>query len=235
MIIAHHSENIDWTKGIPADSNLTVTAYSDTMSGPGYRLVPPGRGKEARAYFTAIVDHYDRLPDAMAFIHAHPTSWHTLAGPGNNVGNTWRMAHLTWPVNEYYVPLSVRLIESLIYSRGQCIPPDFDPVGRRSCTTRPTYRHHQPKSRLPTVCDIQVPCSMLLPQCALPMVPGLIMAYGDKPRGGDLNDIDTGVWNRAWDAHFGKYFGGTRPPYVSCGYLSTVGVVFPQGGGFVLL
>ena len=110
IVVAHHNENIDWTKGIPpGNGNLTITAYSDTTGGPGYRLVPPGRGYEARAFLRAIVDHYDDLPDAMAFIHGHSTSWHTFAGPDNNVGNTWRMAHLTWPVNEYYVALSVRL------------------------------------------------------------------------------------------------------------------------------
>ena len=122
LIVAHHEESVAWTLDIPtspAGSNFIVVIYSDTASGPGYRLVPPGRGKEARAYFTAIVDHYDRLPDAMAFIHGHPYSWHTWAGTGNNVGNTWRMAHLTWPVNEYYVSLSVRCGRSCLHLQDE--------------------------------------------------------------------------------------------------------------------
>ena len=45
------------------------------------------------------------------------------------------------------------------------------------------------------------------------------MAFGDKPRPEGLPDWDTDIetshWNSAWDAHFGKYLGGARPPYVS--------------------
>ena len=84
-----------------------MVAYSDSIRGPGSRKVAPGRGNEARAYLMALVDYYDKLPDAMVFIHGHHESWHTDAGPGKHVDGTWRLGYLTWPIIEYYVPLSV--------------------------------------------------------------------------------------------------------------------------------
>jgi Protein of unknown function (DUF3431) len=32
-----------------------------------------------QGYLTAIIDHYDDLPDLMLFMHGHQHSWHTFA------------------------------------------------------------------------------------------------------------------------------------------------------------
>ena len=65
-----------------------------------------GPGNEARTYLAAILDHWDRLPDAVAFVHAHNSTWHTRVVEERN-STTWRLQHLRWPLSEPYVPLSV--------------------------------------------------------------------------------------------------------------------------------
>ena len=37
--------------------------------------IVPNRGAEAMAYLSAIIDHYDNLPDLMIFMHAHRFAW----------------------------------------------------------------------------------------------------------------------------------------------------------------
>ena len=140
LIAAHHDESVSWIEDIPpsaAGSNFTAVIYSDTTGGPGYRLVPPGRGKEARSYVMAIIDHYDRLPDAMVFLHGHPYSWHTWAGTGNNVGNTWRMAH------EYYVSLSVRTDRRASGREGTCTCRMSSSTGDPQCKRSKLSSHSQ--------------------------------------------------------------------------------------------
>ncbi|KAG9748579.1 hypothetical protein KCU73_g7052, partial [Aureobasidium melanogenum] len=34
------------------------------------------KGREANAYLTYIIEHYDHLPETVAFIHSHLSSWH---------------------------------------------------------------------------------------------------------------------------------------------------------------
>ncbi|CAK0800502.1 unnamed protein product, partial [Prorocentrum cordatum] len=36
----------------------------------------PNFGDEALAYLTHIVDNYDRLPEAVVFLHGHESAWH---------------------------------------------------------------------------------------------------------------------------------------------------------------
>lgn len=38
--------------------------------------VPRNKGHEAMIYLTYIIDHYDKLPDTIIFIHAHKSAWH---------------------------------------------------------------------------------------------------------------------------------------------------------------
>jgi hypothetical protein len=54
-------------------STVTVPAVTDALP---LHLVP-NRGAEAMSYYTAIINHYDDLPDVMFFIHAHRRAWHT--------------------------------------------------------------------------------------------------------------------------------------------------------------
>lgn len=52
------------------------------------RIIPT-QGRESLAYLTAIIDHYDDLPDLMLFMHAHDVSWHTF-----QLGQRWSLQRL---------------------------------------------------------------------------------------------------------------------------------------------
>ena len=38
----------------------------------------PNKASESLGYLTAIIEHYDDLPDLMLCMHGHQKSWHTL-------------------------------------------------------------------------------------------------------------------------------------------------------------
>ena len=123
VVLAHHSEDTAWADSIGrrdgsgsggAAATIVVEVYSDSDSPPpGAKPMPPGKGKEARAYLKAILDHWDSLPDAIAFLHAHNSSKHTVVGGRSPAklgawnSSEWRLTHLSWAADEYYVPLSV--------------------------------------------------------------------------------------------------------------------------------
>ena len=78
--VAWTQELTDWQKAIYCvDINSTTPC---PVPGGGLR-VPVNKAKEAMPYLTYIIDHYDRLPDVMAFVHAHrngmPAAWHNDA------------------------------------------------------------------------------------------------------------------------------------------------------------
>lgn len=41
--------------------------------------IVPNHGSESMGYLTAILDHWEHLPDLMLFLHGHRQSWHTFA------------------------------------------------------------------------------------------------------------------------------------------------------------
>lgn len=60
------------------------------MDEPQYILHPPRNvGREAMAYLTFLIDHYDVLPEIIVFLHPHlqgwPAAWHNDAPDYNNV------------------------------------------------------------------------------------------------------------------------------------------------------
>lgn len=52
---------------------------------------PVNKGREAMAYLTFIIDHYDSLPAYMVFIHAHlqgwPSAWHVDSKDYNQINS----------------------------------------------------------------------------------------------------------------------------------------------------
>ena len=50
---------------------------------------PVNKGREAMAYLTFLIDHYDKLPTSVVVVHPHlerwPTAWHTDIDGHNNV------------------------------------------------------------------------------------------------------------------------------------------------------
>ena len=60
------------------------------MDDPTSILHPPvNKGREAMAYLTFLISHYDVLPDIIVFLHPHrdgyPAGWHTDADNYDNV------------------------------------------------------------------------------------------------------------------------------------------------------
>lgn len=60
------------------------------MDDPDAELHPPSnKGREAMAYLTYLIDHYDVLPEISLFLHPHrsgwPAAWHTDAKDYDNV------------------------------------------------------------------------------------------------------------------------------------------------------
>lgn len=50
----------------------------DTNPPDGGLTVPKNQGREAMAYLTYVIDHYDNLPDYIVFTHGHNRSWHQI-------------------------------------------------------------------------------------------------------------------------------------------------------------
>ncbi|KAK5694910.1 hypothetical protein LTR97_009501 [Elasticomyces elasticus] len=78
IIASYMAQNVSWLSEIP--TAWTIKRY--LMDDPSPELpglpVPLNQGREAMAYLTYIVDHYDELPDYMIFTHGHERSWHQM-------------------------------------------------------------------------------------------------------------------------------------------------------------
>ena len=76
VIASYTAQNVSWLDDVP--TAWTVKRYMmddpDAQSPP--LPVPVNQGREAMAYLTYIIDHYDSLPDYMIFTHGHERSWH---------------------------------------------------------------------------------------------------------------------------------------------------------------
>lgn len=78
IIASFTAQNVSWLSEIP--SSWTIKRYfmdDPNPEQPGLS-VPRNQGREAMAYLTYIVDHYDTLPNYMVFTHGHERSWHQV-------------------------------------------------------------------------------------------------------------------------------------------------------------
>jgi hypothetical protein len=66
--------DITWIKQFPAFDFHLFPFKSPQKEMDG--RIPVNRGKEAMTYLTFIIQNYEKLPEKMAFIHGHHTSWH---------------------------------------------------------------------------------------------------------------------------------------------------------------
>ena len=58
-------ELLGWETAIYVADNTTAPLHT-----------PKNKGHEGMAYLTYIIDHYDNLPDVIAFVHSHQFAWH---------------------------------------------------------------------------------------------------------------------------------------------------------------
>lgn len=81
------TENVDWVTEL---REWQKAIYH--MDDPKQILHPPvNKGREAMAYLTFIIDHYQHLPGIIVFLHPHrsgwPEAWHTDAQDYDNVNS----------------------------------------------------------------------------------------------------------------------------------------------------
>lgn len=81
----------------------TAVYVADDPTAP---LHPPkNKGHEVMVYLTYIIDHYDSLPDIIAFMHSHQFAWHNDDLLGQNAGGLLRRLNPARVVREGYMNL----------------------------------------------------------------------------------------------------------------------------------
>ncbi|MCJ1320017.1 hypothetical protein MMC15_005353 [Xylographa vitiligo] len=80
------AENTSWVGDeLPDWENVIYTVDDPTAS----LHLAVNKGREANAYLTYIIQHYDNLPSTVVFLHSHkdgwPEAWHTDVKDYNNV------------------------------------------------------------------------------------------------------------------------------------------------------
>jgi hypothetical protein len=72
---SHFKEDLEWLKESPWPVSIV---HHEGGTPVDYTYLIPNRGVEVTAYFKYIIERYDSLPDHVAFIHGHETSYHQL-------------------------------------------------------------------------------------------------------------------------------------------------------------
>lgn len=77
VVVARYEENVDWTKHI--DTRYRITIYNKSVvpleiSQENISVINnvANVGREAYSYLKYIVDHYEALPDVVAFVQGNP-------------------------------------------------------------------------------------------------------------------------------------------------------------------
>lgn len=109
VVVAHYKENLAWLNNL----QMPYTVISRTLT-PGVNIFhePNDLGREVNCYLRYIIDNYYNLPDQIAFVHGHRSSWHV-----NNQDELLNAANWTRPG-----------YRSLLEDRkGSTYNPNFDP------------------------------------------------------------------------------------------------------------
>lgn len=76
VIASYAAQNVSWLSAVPSAWTVKRYIMDDPDAQSPLLPVPLNQGREAMAYLTYIIDHYDTLPDYMVFVHGHERSWH---------------------------------------------------------------------------------------------------------------------------------------------------------------
>lgn len=101
VIASFKAQNVDWLAQIPSTWTIKRYFMDDPNPEPPGLAVPRNHGREAMAYLTYIIDHYDDLPDYAIFTHGHERSWHQMEPLPMKV----RALNLTALYQENYISL----------------------------------------------------------------------------------------------------------------------------------
>tara|TARA_Y100000389_G_scaffold200308_1_gene240438 strand:+ start:22038 stop:22781 length:744 start_codon:yes stop_codon:yes gene_type:complete len=89
VVVSKYNEDTSWTKQL----KYPVFIYTKENRSSKYNI-PVNKGNEASAYFKYIIDHYDQLPNYVAFVHGHESDWH-------HKKSMLRLNDITMPENGY--------------------------------------------------------------------------------------------------------------------------------------
>lgn len=95
-------DDTSWIAEELPDTNVAIYVANDPM----VPLHPPkNKGHEVMIYFTYIIDHYDRLPDVVIFMHAHRFTHHNNELLGYDAPQMIRRLRDDHVIREGYVNL----------------------------------------------------------------------------------------------------------------------------------
>ena len=77
IVTSHFTEDLEWLKQskYPVVVCSKVGAHIPAIPADT-KCIIPNIGNEASSYLKFIITYYDNLPEHVAFIHGHETSWH---------------------------------------------------------------------------------------------------------------------------------------------------------------
>jgi len=85
LVVSHYNEDLSWLEKLPASLPWLVYSHADGAGAAASSSHEPedgnlttiaNLGREASAYLAFIVQHYDEMPDAMAFVMAKRVAYH---------------------------------------------------------------------------------------------------------------------------------------------------------------
>ena len=89
VVVSKYKEDTSWTKQL----KYPVFVYTKEDISSKYNI-PVNKGNEASTYLKYIIDHYDQLPEYVAFVHGHESDWH-------HNESMLRLNDITMPENGY--------------------------------------------------------------------------------------------------------------------------------------
>ena len=72
VVVSKYKEDTEWLKKL----NHPYVVYTKNENDTSRYNMNKNKGNEASVYLKYILDHWDSLPDHVAFIHAHESDWH---------------------------------------------------------------------------------------------------------------------------------------------------------------
>ncbi|RAL13579.1 DUF3431 domain-containing protein [Aspergillus homomorphus CBS 101889] len=95
-------EDTSWIEFELPEWQSAVYAVND----PSAPLHPPkNKGHEVMVYLSYIIEHYDKLPDIIAFMHSHQFAWHNDDLFNGDAAELLRRLSPAWVVRQGYVNL----------------------------------------------------------------------------------------------------------------------------------
>ncbi|PYH47677.1 DUF3431 domain-containing protein [Aspergillus saccharolyticus JOP 1030-1] len=95
-------EDTSWIEFELPEWQSAVYAVND----PSAPLHPPkNKGHEVMVYLSYIIEHYDQLPDIIAFMHSHQFAWHNDDLFNGDAAELLRRLNPAWVIRQGYVNL----------------------------------------------------------------------------------------------------------------------------------